>query len=192
MRRTKRAHDRDAPGAPVAFSTPLERLRRVNPEASDPLDRVVLHNTVATSNFGCPIDLEALACSSYGCYSPKTFAAVNLRLRSPRATALVFSSGRLVVTGTTSEYAALTAMSLFLTMVQTVAPEARMVTRTIQNLVSVGNLGCSVRLDLLSRRMLLSSMWDPEVFPGANRCCASYQHALVTERQTRARRFYLG
>jgi transcription initiation factor TFIID TATA-box-binding protein len=162
MRRSKK----QASNAPVAVSTPLAALELTPPVDPDPLDVVRLHNVVATANFGCPINLERLACSAYGNFNPRTFAAVNLRLNSPRATALVFSSGRIVCTGTASEYAALTALSVFLKMVQAVAPEARIVTRTIQNLVSVGNLGGHVRLDDLASAMLLSAHFDPEIFPG--------------------------
>ena len=121
---------------------------------------------MATANFGCAINLEKLACHAYGNFNPRTFAAVNLRIRSPRATALVFSSGRIVCTGTASEYAALTALSVFFKMVRAVAPDAHIVSRKIQNLVSVGYLGGNVRLDNLSRAMLLNSQFDPEIFPG--------------------------
>lgn len=163
MRRAKRNRaDKD-----VIVTTTLESLARASPaHVSDPSDTVTVFNVVATANFGCSINLEALAESAKGNLNPRTFAAVNLRLYSPRATALIFSSGRIVCTGTASEYAAFTALSVFLHMVQKVAPEAKLVTRTIQNLVSVGNLGGSVRLDDLSRSLLLCTTFDPEIFPG--------------------------
>lgn len=162
MRRAKRCRaEKDA-----ITTTTLESLYRPCPTVTDVLNSVTVFNVVATANFGCPINLEALAYCAKGNLNPKTFAAVNLRLFSPRATALVFSSGRIVCTGTSSEYAAFTALSVFLTMAQRVAPEARLVTRTIQNLVSVGNLGGCVRLDQLSRSLLLCTTFDPEIFPG--------------------------
>lgn len=163
MRKLKR----DRAVKEAAVTTSLASLERIGQEAGDdPLDVCCLHNCVATANFGCPINLEALAESAKGNLNPRTFAAVNLRLHSPRATALVFSSGRIVCTGTSSEYAAFAAISVFLHMIQKVAPEAKLVTRTIQNLVSVGDLGKSVRLDDLSRSLLLCTTFDPEIFPG--------------------------
>lgn len=163
MRRAKR--DRAAQKDAITTTT-LESLARECPVADTPVNEVTVFNVVATANFGCAVNLEVLAESAKGNLNPRTFAAVNLRLHSPRATALVFSSGRIVCTGTASEYAAFTALSVFLHMVQKVAPEAKLVTRTIQNLVSVGNLGSSVRLDDLSRSLLLCTTFDPEIFPG--------------------------
>ena len=57
-------------------------------------DTVVIHNVVATANFGCDLDLQRIAWRYHGEYNPSTFAAVQLRLPQPRTTALVFGSGK--------------------------------------------------------------------------------------------------
>ena len=194
------------------------------PQRPCPRPQVTLHNVVATANFGVPIKLERLAWAYYGEYNPRTFAAVHLRLREPKTTARVFSSGRIVCTGSPSEHAALAALNIYLHMVrpgvypsnaracarcgapraastyttltrrcashayttspparaqhaeaalgrrhqvQSLQPEARMVTQTIQNIVSVGYLGAPVRIDALARALVLRSAYDPEIFPCA-------------------------
>lgn len=83
-----------------------------------------INNVVATVSLGCLIDLKTIAvrvrnaggcCDTCGCcglrvclvcgsrlsteYNPKKFAAAILRIRAPRSTALLFTTGRLVVTG---------------------------------------------------------------------------------------------
>ena len=164
MVRTSRSTPRAAP-APVTrlANLQLDGLGSTAPEGSP---TVTIHNVVATANFGCTIKLEQLAWQCYGEYNPKTFRAVKLRLTSPRSTALVFSSGKVVCTGGASECAALTAAHVYLSIVRTVHPEARMRSVTVQNIVASGNFGAPVRLEELARAFLLRSAFDPELFPG--------------------------
>jgi transcription initiation factor TFIID TATA-box-binding protein len=55
-------------------------------------------------NLGCSLDLKKIALYARNAeYNPKRFAAVIMRIRSPRTTALIFSSGKMVCTGAKSE-----------------------------------------------------------------------------------------
>ncbi|KAH8065301.1 hypothetical protein JL721_8257 [Aureococcus anophagefferens] len=66
-----------------------------------------VQNVVATVNLRISIDLRTLALSARNAeYNPKKFAAVIMRVREPRCTALVFSTGKMVITGAKSEDAA--------------------------------------------------------------------------------------
>ena len=61
-------------------------------------------NIVSTVNLGCQLDLKRIALQARNAeYNPKRFAAVIMRIRSPRTTALIFSSGKMVCTGAKSE-----------------------------------------------------------------------------------------
>lgn len=150
-------------------STRLRDLRWTLGAPQEPLrpeDNVTVHNVVATANFGTTIDLPVLAWRFYGVYNPKTFSAVHLRLREPSSTALIFSSGRIVCTGAKSEYAALCAISVYLSMVQQVEPRAHIVSQTIQNIVGVGKLSSAVKINDMAKSLVLRSAYDPEIFPG--------------------------
>ena len=98
--------------------------------------------------------------------NPRTFRAVKLRLTTPKATALVFSSGKVVCTGGASEVAAMTALHVYLSIVRTVHPEAKMCSLTIQNIVASCKFSAPVRLEELARAFMLRSAFDPELFPG--------------------------
>jgi len=136
------------------------------PGAGLPPD-LMIHNVVATSNFGCRVDMEKVAWACYGEYNPRTFRAVKLRLAdSPKSTALVFASGKVVCTGSPSECAALVSVNLYLRLVRKVHPEARLCSVTIQNIVASCTLGRPVHLDSLARQLTLRSAFDPELFPG--------------------------
>ena len=64
-----------------------------------------LQNLVSTANLNCPLDLNEI---SFKCrnaeYNPKRFAAVIMRMKEPvRTTALIFKTGKMVITGAKSE-----------------------------------------------------------------------------------------
>lgn len=51
-------------------------------------------NVVSTANLKCKLDLKEIALKCRNAeYNPKRFAAVIMRLRDPKTTALVFESG---------------------------------------------------------------------------------------------------
>lgn len=63
-----------------------------------------LQNIVATVNLDCRLDLKTIALHARNAeYNPKRFAAVIMRIRQPKTTALIFASGKMVVTGAKSE-----------------------------------------------------------------------------------------
>lgn len=61
-------------------------------------------NIVSTVNLNCKLELKKIALHARNAeYNPKRFAAVIMRIREPRTTALIFSSGKMVCTGAKSE-----------------------------------------------------------------------------------------
>ena len=67
--------------------------------------RPLIQNIVCTVNLGCKLDLKNIALHARNAeYNPKRFAAVIMRIRQPRTTALVFSSGKMVCTGAKSMF----------------------------------------------------------------------------------------
>ena len=72
--------------------------------------RPILQNIVATCNLAVELDLKTIALHARNAeFNPKRFAAVIMRIREPKTTALIFRSGKMVVTGAKSEADARTA-----------------------------------------------------------------------------------
>ena len=66
--------------------------------------RPELQNIVSTANLGIPLDLKNIVLNCRNAeYNPRRFAAVIIRIREPKTTALIFSSGKMVITGAKSE-----------------------------------------------------------------------------------------
>lgn len=75
-----------------------------------PSSQPVVHNVVATAHLGVKLDLKSIATRANNAeYRPKRFSGVILRIREPKTTALVFASGKMVVTGARNEESAKTA-----------------------------------------------------------------------------------
>lgn len=132
------------------------------------VERLSIHNVVATMSLGCKLDLHRIAWEYGGEYNSARFAAVQLRLENPRTTALIFGTGRLVLTGSRSEYAAYVALNMFYYLIWKLHPEASIKGHCIQNIVARGSLGSSIRIDAMSHEMALAldSTYEPEIFPG--------------------------
>lgn len=61
---------------------------------------VFARNIVCTVSLDCKLDLKDIALRARNAeFNPKRFAAVIMRIRDPRTTALIFSSGKMVCTG---------------------------------------------------------------------------------------------
>jgi len=132
--------------------------------------RPVIHNVVATANLGCQLDLKTIAMTARNAeYNPRRFSAVIMRIREPKSTALVFKSGKLVVTGTKSQEEARHAARKFGRVIIKVGyTQARFKDFRVENLVSTFNVPFPIHLERLYKSLpsTLHSQYEPEVFPG--------------------------
>jgi transcription initiation factor TFIID TATA-box-binding protein len=99
-------------------------------------------------------------------YHPEQFPGLVFRLKSPKTATLIFSSGKMVCTGSKSEDAAVNAVR---TVVQKLRKGKIRIKNdqeiTIQNIVASVSLGGKVHLERAARS-LPRSMYEPEQFPG--------------------------
>jgi len=130
----------------------------------------VIHNVVATASLGCELDLKQIAMTARNAeYNPRRFAAVIMRIREPKSTALVFKSGKLVVTGTKSQDEAKHAARKFGRVIMKVGySSARFKEFRVENLVSTFNVPFPIHLERLYKSLpnTMHSQYEPEVFPG--------------------------
>ncbi|PAA69675.1 hypothetical protein BOX15_Mlig031723g3 [Macrostomum lignano] len=155
-------------GPPSVAATPAHLLTMpgsVSSENTVPLPQ--LQNIVCTVNLGCKLDLKKIALHARNAeYNPKRFAAVIMRIRDPRTTALIFSSGKMVCTGAKSEEQAKLAARKYARIIQKLDFPAKFTDFKIQNMVG----SCDVRFPIRLEGLVLSysqfSSYEPELFPG--------------------------
>lgn len=126
-----------------------------------------IENIVATVIFEHQLDLDLIEQGVSNIeYNPDQFPGLILRLDSPKVTALIFRSGKMVVTGAkkTSDLikAVKKILRMFLKSSVSISGKPRI---QIQNIVASANLGMEVLLEKAAY-LLENTMYEPEQFPG--------------------------
>ncbi|KAI7842177.1 hypothetical protein COHA_004198 [Chlorella ohadii] len=126
-----------------------------------------LQNVVATVNLECKLDLKNIALHARNAeYNPKRFAAVIMRIREPKSTALIFHSGKMVCTGTKSEQEARTASRKYAKILQKLGYAVSFKEFKIQNMVGSCDVKFPIRLEGLASTHAMFCSYEPELFPG--------------------------
>lgn len=125
-----------------------------------------LQNIVSTADLQCALDLRKIALQAKNAeYNPKRFAAVIMRIREPKTTALIFASGKMVCTGARSEQDSKKAARQYAKMIQKLGFPVRFTSFTIQNIVGSCDVNFKISLEGLNLNNTFCN-YEPEVFPG--------------------------
>jgi len=159
-----------SPAAPVANGTGvIPNTPAATPVAQQTGSGLTptLQNIVATVNLDCRLDLKTIALHARNAeYNPKRFAAVIMRIREPKTTALIFASGKMVVTGAKSEDDSKLASRKYARIIQKLGFNAKFTDFKIQNIVGSCDIKFPIRLEGLASRHHNFSSYEPELFPG--------------------------
>ena len=128
---------------------------------------ISIENVVASASVDQWMDLNEITKTFPDVeYHPDQFPGLVFRLRKPRTATLIFTSGKMVCTGSKSEEMAHKAVKTVVQKLRrggiTVKKNA---TVEIQNIVASINLGGRIHLEQAART-LPRSMYEPEQFPG--------------------------
>ncbi|XP_014802492.1 PREDICTED: TATA box-binding protein-like protein 2 [Calidris pugnax] len=149
---------------PLTLMTPMTPVTPAS-ESSDIVPQ--LQNIVSTVNLACKLDLRYIVLHARNAeYNPKRFAAVIMRIREPRTTALIFSSGKLICTGAKSEEQSRVAARKFARVVQKLGFPVRFLNFKIQNMVGSCDVTFTIRLETLALTHKQFCSYEPELFPG--------------------------
>jgi len=130
--------------------------------------RIRIQNMSSTANLGVKLDLKqiALRCRNTE-FNPRRFAAVIMRLREPRATALIFASGKMCITGTKSSHNSSLAAKRFAYIIDRVGyTPQKLIDFKVQNIVGTTDMGFPIRLEGLAYAHSAYASYEPELFPG--------------------------
>lgn len=134
----------------------------------DPNVMPTIQNIVCTVNLQCRLELKEIAKHARNAeFNPKRFAAVILRIREPKTTALVFASGKMVCTGAKSEDQCKLAAKKYAKIIRKVGFPTRFSDFKIQNIVGSCDVRFPIHLERLSSGPHMSfCTYEPEIFPG--------------------------
>jgi len=150
---------------PHLISAPYDLLHRT---LLSSFSFLISQNVVATVNLDCSdLNLKYIALHARNAeYNPKRFAAVIMRIREPKSTALIFSSGKLVCTGSKSEQDAYTAARKFARILQKLNFVVTIKEFKVQNMVGSCDVRFPIRLEGLASAHSVYCSYEPELFPG--------------------------
>lgn len=146
------------------ITTPSRTINEVNiPDGCAPK----LQNIVSTVNLKCPLELRDIALKAKNAeYNPKRFAAVIMRIREPKTTALIFASGKMVCTGARSEEDSRKASRQYAKIIHKLGYDVKFAEFKIQNIVGSCDVKFPIRLEGLAARHSNFCSYEPEMFPG--------------------------
>lgn len=122
---------------------------------------------MATVNLDCALDLKYIALHARNAeYNPKRFAAVIMRIREPKSTALIFASGKMVCTGAKSEQEARMAARKYARILQKLKFAVSFKEFKVQNMVGSCDVRFPIRLEGLATAHGIFCSYEPELFPG--------------------------
>ena len=124
-------------------------------------------NIVVSTGLEKDIPLEKMAATLPNTeYNPEQFPGLVLRIKEPKTSALIFSSGKVVCTGARSMDKVEESIKKIIKSLEkinvkiTVKPEIK-----IQNIVASGSVGMDLNLNTLAMK-LENTEYEPEQFPG--------------------------
>ena len=125
-------------------------------------------NIVVSSSLEHDVPLEKMAATLPNTeYNPEQFPGLVLRIDKPVSTALIFSSGKIVSTGTTSLEDVKRSIARLIEIVESIGIKipVRDPAFEVVNMVAKGNIGIDLNLNQLALQ-LENTEYEPEQFPG--------------------------
>ncbi len=134
-----------------------------------PEESLRIENIVASAKVTDALDLPSIASHIEGAeYDKKRFPGVVIRMKDPKIAALIFNSGKVVLTGAKSVESldrGLAILGDLLRNLDVTIPDE--LTYKIQNIVTSADLGSTINLNKIAVGFNLDKIeYEPEQFPG--------------------------
>ncbi|VVB80902.1 TATA-box-binding protein [uncultured archaeon] len=124
-------------------------------------------NIVVSASLGHDIPLEKMAATlSNTEYNPEQFPGLVIRIKEPKTSALIFSSGKIVCTGARSMDKVHESIRKIIKSLEKINVKIKIEPQVnIQNIVAAGSVGMDLNLNILAMK-LENTEYEPEQFPG--------------------------
>ena len=134
-----------------------------------------IENLVSTANLGCQLNLREIAIQAKNAeYNPKRFSAVIMKIKEPKTTALIFSTGKIVCLGAKSEFESKKSCRKFAKIIKSLGYPVVFKDFKIQNVVGSADARFQISLTKLYIHFVKNInfkgksfiAYEPEQFPG--------------------------
>jgi len=136
-------------------------------EAEPPKRDISIVNIVVSTSLEHDIPLEKMAATlSNTEYNPEQFPGLVIRIKEPKTSALIFSSGKVVCTGARTMEEVSEAIKKIIKSLEKIGIKIKIEPVIhIQNIVASGSVGMALNLNTLAMK-LDNTEYEPEQFPG--------------------------
>jgi len=148
-----------------AKKTP-KKAKKTTPAAEGKRDIEVVNIVVSTSlEHDIPLEKMAATLSNTE-YNPEQFPGLVIRIKDPKTSALIFSSGKVVCTGARTIEQVHASIKKIIKSLEKIGIKIKIEPKvTIQNIVASGSVGMDLNLNTLAMK-LDNTEYEPEQFPG--------------------------
>jgi transcription initiation factor TFIID TATA-box-binding protein len=148
--------------------TCINRDVRLMSKTEEAKRTIKIENVVASTAIGHEIDLMSVTNAMGGDYNPEKFPGLVYRTSNPRTAELIFSSGKIVCTGSKNVADVRKGLDKVFSKMKSVGIEVMPnPVVTVQNIVSSADLGCPINLNAVCIAVGLENVeYEPEQFPG--------------------------
>lgn len=124
-------------------------------------------NIVVSASLGVDVPLEKMAAAlSNTEYNPEQFPGLVIRIKDPKTSALIFSSGKIVCTGADTLDKVRQSIRKIMKSLEKINIKIKEEPDfTVQNIVASGSVGFALNLNYLAMQ-LDNTEYEPEQFPG--------------------------
>lgn len=147
----------------------LTASRKPVQDCSNVDDEILINisNVAASFNLKSHLNLRYLALNGHNVEYRREKAKLIMKLRKPSATANIWSSGKIVCIGSTSEYDSKIASKRIARIIQKLGySDAKFSSFKIINVLGSCSLPFSIRVIQFSEKYKLNSQYEPELHPG--------------------------
>jgi transcription initiation factor TFIID TATA-box-binding protein len=136
-------------------------------EVAAPKVDIQVVNIVVSTSLEHDVPLEKMAATlSNTEYNPEQFPGLVIRIKEPKTSALIFSSGKVVCTGARSMQKVEESIQKIIESLQKIGIKITIKPKiNIQNIVASGSIGMDLNLNVLAMK-LSNTEYEPEQFPG--------------------------
>ena len=143
-------------------------FEETNPDGTNLFAQI--QNVVGTAILGARLHLTPAARrmseDALITYIPEQFPGLVVKMIEPKVSALIFASGKMVITGAKSEQMIHQAVKIVISLLNEAGHDVKGRAQiTVQNVVASGTIGRKINLELAAL-LLDNSMYEPEQFPG--------------------------
>lgn len=165
-------HQNDANILPEENSLALEENGHhqtneiVHEQHNDDVIDIVINNVVSTFSTRCHLNLRRIAMEGIHVEFKRENGMCNMKLRRPYTTASIWSSGKITVTGATSEEECRIAARKFARQLQKLGFNVRFTNYRVVNVLGTCTMPFRIKIIQFSKQFPENASYEPELHPG--------------------------